>query len=366
MPGGYKRILRWQRGLRRLLERPGVVLAAGAHDALSAKIARGGRLRRASGRAGFDISASHAVPDANILTMAENLDAAADDERRDGIPVVADCDNGYGNAINVMRTASEYERAGIAGICIEDNVFPKRCSFYAGVRRELVAGRGARAARSRRRGRRGATRDFVVIARTEALIAGWGMDEALRRARPTPTPAPTSCSSTRRARLRRGAPVRRSVARRGAARPLVAVPTTYRGGRSRGARRGGLPHVDLRQPGAARRHRRHARRAAPAARDRPRGSVDDRIVPLEEVYASSASRSSRRTSSASSSPARRPRSAVILAAGFEPQLLPLTEDRPKTMLEVKGRTILERQIEVARARAASATSWSCAATRRSR
>ena len=55
------------------------------------------------------------------------------------IPVVADCDNGYGNAINVMRTASEFERAGAAGICIEDNEFPKRCSFYAGVRRDLVA-----------------------------------------------------------------------------------------------------------------------------------------------------------------------------------------------------------------------------------
>mgnify|MGYP000343782303 CR=1 FL=1 len=54
------------------------------------------------------------------------------------IPIIADCDNGFGNAINVIRTVQEYEAAGIAGICMEDNVFPKRCSFYAGVKRELA------------------------------------------------------------------------------------------------------------------------------------------------------------------------------------------------------------------------------------
>ena len=90
------------------------------------------------------------------------------------LPVVADCDNGYGNAINVIRCIEEYERAGIAAICIEDNIFPKRCSFYAGVKRELStveehAGK-IRAAKATQK-----DKDFVVIARTEALIAGWGM-----------------------------------------------------------------------------------------------------------------------------------------------------------------------------------------------
>src|SRR5262249_58119093 len=87
-----------------------------------------------------------------------------------------------GNAINVMRTASEFERAGAAGICIEDNEFPKRCSFYAGVRRDLVPpeehARKIEAACSARR-----SAEFVVIARTEALIAGLGLDEAMHRAR---------------------------------------------------------------------------------------------------------------------------------------------------------------------------------------
>ena len=138
-----------------LLRMPRVCLAAGAHDALSAKLAEEAGFD-AIWASGFGISAVQAVPDANILTMTETLDAVRRMCDAVTIPVVADCDNGYGNAINVMRTASEFERAGAAGICIEDNVFPKRCSFYAGVRRELVAGRGARAQDRGGRARRGA------------------------------------------------------------------------------------------------------------------------------------------------------------------------------------------------------------------
>ncbi|MEO2168533.1 MAG: isocitrate lyase/phosphoenolpyruvate mutase family protein, partial [bacterium] len=98
------------------------------------------------------------------------------------LPVIADCDTGFGNAINVIRTVRDFEAAGVAAISIEDNVFPKRCSFYTGVARELApleehAGK-VRAAKSAQR-----SDDFFVIARTEALIAGWGKEEALLRAR---------------------------------------------------------------------------------------------------------------------------------------------------------------------------------------
>src|SRR5437870_4403047 len=122
---------------RMLLPAEGIVLAAGAHDALSAKLAEEAGFD-AIWASGFGISAVQAVPDANILTLTETLEAVRRIVDAVGIPVIADCDNGYGNAINVMRTAGEFERAGAAGICIEDNEFPKRCSFYAGVRRDLV------------------------------------------------------------------------------------------------------------------------------------------------------------------------------------------------------------------------------------
>ena len=166
---------------RELMARPGPIVIIGAHNGLS------GRIGEEAGfdglwASGFEISASYAVPDANILTMAENLAVAKMMNDATQVPVIADCDNGYGNAINVIRAIEEYERAGIAGICMEDNIFPKRCSFYAGVKRELSpveehAGK-VRAAKATQR-----DRDFVVIARTEALIAGWGMEEALHRGR---------------------------------------------------------------------------------------------------------------------------------------------------------------------------------------
>src|SRR5262245_54071929 len=163
-----------------LLRGAKVVLAAGAHDALSARLAEEAGFD-AIWASGFGISAVQAVPDANILTLTETLEAVRRIVQGVRIPVVADCDNGYGNAINVMRTAAEFERAGAAGICIEDNEFPKRCSFYAGVRRDLVPAEeharkveAATAARS--------DPGFAVIARTEALIVGLGIDEALGRA----------------------------------------------------------------------------------------------------------------------------------------------------------------------------------------
>src|SRR5207253_1666042 len=103
-----------------LLAGQGIVLAAGAHDALSAKLAEEAGFG-AIWASGFGISAVQAVPDANILTLTETLDAVRRIVDAVEIPVIADCDNGYGNAINVMRTAAEFERAGAAGICIEDN-----------------------------------------------------------------------------------------------------------------------------------------------------------------------------------------------------------------------------------------------------
>lgn len=166
--------------LRTRLAQPGPLIALGAHSPLSALLAEEAGAD-AIWASGFEISASQGVPDANVLTMSEQLAAAAGMARRVELPVIADCDNGFGNAVNVIRTVRDYEAAGIAGVCLEDNVFPKRCSFYAGVQRELVSAEvhaaKLEAALEARR-----SPDFVVIARTEAYIAGHGMEEAQRRA----------------------------------------------------------------------------------------------------------------------------------------------------------------------------------------
>ena len=123
--------------LRRLLASPSPIVLGGAHDALTARLVQEAGFEGVWA-SGFEISASHAVPDASILTMSDMLDASQRMAEAVAIPVVADGDTGFGNAINVIRTVAAFERAGVAGICIEDNVFPKRCSFYPGVKRALT------------------------------------------------------------------------------------------------------------------------------------------------------------------------------------------------------------------------------------
>jgi len=323
-----------------LLDGPRIALVAGAHDALSAKLAEEAGFD-AVWASGFGISAVQAVPDANILTLTETLEAVRRICDAVRIPVVADCDNGYGNAINVMRTASEFERAGAAGICIEDNEFPKRCSFYAGVRRDLVAtdehARKVEAACSARRHRR-----FAVIARTEALICGLGLHEALERAQAYAEAGADAVLVHSKEKdfgeLREFSklwtlPV-----------PLVAVPTTYPSVMpdelyAHGFRLAIFANQPLRAAIVA------MREVLALLRETGRASsVDDRIVPLEEVYrlvgVPELKANEKRFLSAGDAPR-----AIVLAAGFEPQLLPLIADRPKAMLDVKGRTILARQVE---------------------
>jgi phosphoenolpyruvate phosphomutase len=158
------------------------IVAVGAHDALSAKLI---------GEHGFDAvwvsglgvaTMAHALPDLNLTTMSEALAAA---QRIDGateLPVIADCDNGFGGLGNVVRTLVEYERAGISGISIEDNLFPKRNSLLgAETKRELIpAAEQARRLRAAKRAQQ--TDDFILIARVESLIAGHGVEDACERA----------------------------------------------------------------------------------------------------------------------------------------------------------------------------------------
>ncbi|MFC1975003.1 isocitrate lyase/phosphoenolpyruvate mutase family protein [Chloroflexota bacterium] len=162
-----------------MFHRPGIIRLAGAHNALGAKLAE---------RAGFDgiwssgleISTSYAVPDANILTMSEYLAAAQSMADAVEIPVVADCDTGYGNSNNVIHMVRKFEAASVAAVCIEDKLFPKVNSFIPG-RQELASiaeftGKLMAAKNTQN------NPAFMVVARVEALIAGQGQEEALKRA----------------------------------------------------------------------------------------------------------------------------------------------------------------------------------------
>ena len=329
--------------LRKLLAESSPIVLAGAHNGISARLVEEAGFN-AVWASGFEISGSHAVPDANILTMAENLAVTKNINDSVGIPVIADCDNGYGNAINVMRMVEEYEKAGVAAVCIEDNVFPKRCSFYGDVKRELesveeFAGK-IRAAKQAQR-----DPDFVVVARTEALIAGWGMEEALKRGRAYATAGADlilihSKSSSPEEVLAFAKAWDMST-------PLVCVPTTYNTTGVDELSAANFKVVIFANHGfraavknmsETLKELRNAGRAA---------AVEDRIVPLKEIYRLIGVDDLQANEAEYLPTDARNVTAVIVAAGkgFENELMPLIADRPKAMLEVKGKTILERQVE---------------------
>jgi phosphoenolpyruvate phosphomutase len=164
------------------LTAPAPFVAVGAHDALTAQLI-GSYGFDAVWISGFGVATmAHALPDLNLTTMTETLDAAVRSDRATDLPVVADCDNGFGGLTNLVRTVVEYERAGIAAICVEDNLFPKRNSLYLGEsKRDLIPveeqARRIAAGKAAQR-----TDNFTFIARVEALIAGHGVEDACRRA----------------------------------------------------------------------------------------------------------------------------------------------------------------------------------------
>jgi 2,3-dimethylmalate lyase len=163
--------------LRQLLRQPGIIVAPGAYDCLTARLIE---------REGFPVvymtGAGTAVtrvgkPDLGFASLTEMLANASAMTSTISVPLIADADTGYGGALNVYRTIQEYEKAGVAALHIEDQAFPKRCGHLDGkevipLADMVVKLRAACDART--------DEDFVIIARTDAL-AVTGLDDTLRR-----------------------------------------------------------------------------------------------------------------------------------------------------------------------------------------
>ncbi|WP_199265231.1 phosphonopyruvate hydrolase [Alcaligenes faecalis] len=156
-----------------------LMTAMAAHNPLSARLAQDAGFGAIWG-SGFELSASYAVPDANILSMGTHLEMMRAIASTVDIPLIADIDTGFGNAVNVSYVIPLYEAAGASAIVMEDKTFPKDTSLRADGRQELVRieefqGKIEAACAARR------DPDFLIIARVEALIAGLGQEEALKR-----------------------------------------------------------------------------------------------------------------------------------------------------------------------------------------
>lgn len=163
--------------IRELFRTKKSIVAPGAHDALTAKIV---------GKLGFDAvymtgygqSASHlGQPDVGLMTLSEMVMRAANTVEAAGVPVIADADTGFGNAVNVMRTVREYEKAGVAVIQLEDQLLPKKCGHMTGrqlIQKDEMVGKIKAAADAR------VNEDFMIMARTDARTT-LGIEEAIER-----------------------------------------------------------------------------------------------------------------------------------------------------------------------------------------
>jgi len=326
--------------LRRLLTRPEIAFLMEAHDGLSARIVEETGFE-AIWASGLTVSASFGVRDNNELSWTQVVDHVAFMADAVSIPVLLDGDTGYGNFNNMRRLVRKLEQVGVAGVVIEDKLFPKTNSF---LRSELqpLADVGEFCGKIKAGKDCQSDADFVLIARVEALIAGWGLAEAIKRAEAYH--AAGADAILIHSRQSSPAEIFGFLHEWGGRAPVVLVPTKY-----------------WRTPTADFRARQvsmviwanHLLRSAIGAMqetarrvraDESLLTVEPQVAPLQEVFRlqgdAELEEAERRYL-----PARETLSAVVLAAGEGADFGGLTARTPKAMLKVQGRPILARLLE---------------------
>jgi 2-methylisocitrate lyase-like PEP mutase family enzyme len=164
--------------LKRLLRREELLVAPGCFDGLSARLVEEAGFEAAY-LSGGAVARSMGIPDIGLVTMSETIERAAQVVSAVKLPIIADADTGYGNAVNLVRTVREFERIGVAAIHVEDQITPKRCGHLDGkevislgeMEKKLEAALAART-----------DSDFCIIARTDTRGVH-GFDDAIARAR---------------------------------------------------------------------------------------------------------------------------------------------------------------------------------------
>jgi phosphoenolpyruvate phosphomutase len=321
--------------LRGLLFSPELEFICEAHNGLSAKIVEA---------AGFDgiwasgltIAGQFGVRDNNEVSWTQVLDMLEFMSDAVSIPILMDGDTGYGNFNNVQRLVRKLEQCSIAGVCIEDKLFPKTNSFIDGALQSLAdidefcgkikAGKDAQT-----------DPDFCIVARVEAFIAGWGLDEALRRAEAYHRAgADAILIHSARSDPSEVLSFKKEWSNRS---PVVIVPTTYYSAPTELFEEYDFSLVVWAN---------HLMRAAiPAMRrtadrikaDRSVVRVEDEIAPVKELFRLQGADDLRDAEQLYLPRAKRP-TAIVLAAGRGDELYELTMGKPKTMIPINGQPLL--------------------------
>ena len=322
--------------LRRMLHSAELEFLMEAHNGLSARIVREAGFK-GIWASGLSISAQFGVRDNNEASWTQVVDMLEFMADASDLPILLDGDTGYGNFNNMRRLVRKLEQRGIAGVCIEDKQFPKTNSFLNGERQPLAdieefVGKIAAGKDTQQ------DPNFSIVARVEALIAGWGMDEALRRAEAYRLAgADAILIHSKLSKPDEIVKFAKEWARRS---PLVIVPTRYYSTPTEVFRQAGISTVIWAN---------HLVRAAASAmqsvakeifESQTLVNVEDRIASVNEIFrlqdADEYSAAERLYLSNSGAP----RAAVVLAAGRGRGLEALTVDRPKVMLPIAGKPLL--------------------------
>jgi len=337
IPVGYSRTLR----LREMLTSNRLEFLMEAHNGISARIAKEAGFKAIWG-SGLSISAQFGVRDNNEASwtqVVDNLEFMAD---ASDLPILLDGDTGYGNFNNVRRLVKKLEQRGIAGVCIEDKQFPKTNSFINGEAQPLAdmdefcgkikAGKDSQS-----------DPNFSIVARVEALIAGWGMEEALKRAEAyRQAGADAILIHSKLSKPDEILTFAREWAGRG---PLVIVPTKYYSTPTDVFRQAGISTVIWAN---------HLIRGAVSAMQaiakeihdsETLVNVEDRIASVNEIFRLQDADEYSAAENIYLTAANEKRSAVVLAASRGAGLEALTADRPKVMLPVAGKPLLRHLAE---------------------
>ena len=336
-----KKILSKSANLRTIIESNGLEFIMEAHNGVSAQIVEKAGFKGIWG-SGLSMSAQYGVRDSNeaswtqIVDMLEFMSDATD------IPILLDGDTGYGNFNNMRRLVKKLEQREIAGVCIEDKQFPKTNSFINGELQALAevdefcgkikAGKDSQQ-----------DDDFCIIARVEALIAGWGIKEALRRSEAYHEAGADSILI--HSKLSHAEEIVEFANEWANRSPLVIVPTTYYSTATDVFRKANISLVIWAN---------HMIRAAVASMEKTCAAiyanesvidVEDNIAPVKKLFllqgAAELSEAQERYLHPKSSETK----AIVLAASRGFALGELTEDKPKVMLSIGGKTVLRRLLD---------------------
>lgn len=326
--------------LRALLTSPQLEFILEAHNGISAKLAQQAGFR-GIWASGLALSAQFCVRDSNEASWTQVVDMLEFMSDATDIPILLDGDTGYGNFNNMRRLVRKLEQRGIAGVCIEDKQFPKTNSFIHGERQALAdidefcgkikAGKDSQS-----------DQDFCIVARVEALIAGRSMQEALDRAHAyTGAGADAILIHSRRSRPDE---IVAFAERWDGSCPLVIVPTKYYSAPVEVFKKAGISLVIWANQMIRAAVRAMEKTSKQIYEQESLTGVEDRIAAVDSLFDLQGADELLRAQERYLKKARQC-NALVLAASRGNNLYELTVDKPKAMLKIGGKPLLQRLVD---------------------